>query len=373
MKWNNLFTGAILIMLTLLFVTCNKDEESPYTLYEGSLGRTGYCSVVNSEGNLYIVGSRASEILVLKTSLKGELIWEKTYNLFGTEVSSYGWTIEESYDNGFIISAYNSWDIYYNGLLKINASGDSVWSYILQDTGHVALQAVAEAADHSIIVVYEEETDIYEDKHQITVSKISPYGELISSKVHPDIFTREVWFNGWAADQDGNVILSTSQYNQAGSVWTVNSGLDIISQVPFQYGKEVAYFSETPGTFLCADEVYGHSQLLPLSKEVPGNDPLWERDFQMPCTGWADHLWIGPSPGGYIVLGVLRDEVKGYYYDIHPFCMKLDTAGNQNWLWNEKVDFNGIPYNFHFISENDYLIIGRDWDGNESIALWRVR
>jgi hypothetical protein len=377
MKWNNLFAGAFLIILAILLTSCNKDEDNPYKSYAGSLGRSGYCSVINSEGDLYVVGSQGSDILVLKTSPDGNLIWEKTYNLFGPGVSSNGWTIEETFDNCFLISVYDSWDIYYNGLLKINATGDSIWSIILQDSGYVALKAVAEAADHSIIVVHEEETDIYQDLHKVTISKISQDGELLTSKVHPEIFNNEVYFHCWQANEDGNVIFSTSRYNLPGSIWTVSPGLDIINQVEFQAGKEVAYLSESPGTFICSDEVYEHSKLLPLSKESPGNDPVWEQEILMPCQswseGWADHIWIGPASGGYMALGVLYDEKKSQYYMHNSFCMGLDAAGNQTWIWYDEVSIYGIPYNFHSISEDEYLIVGRQRGAEYHIVLWRLK
>lgn len=379
MKWNNLFAGAILIILTVLLTNCHKDDDSPYKSYPGELGRHGYCSVVNSESDVYIVGSRDSEILILKTSLNGDLIWEKTYNLFGPDVHNDGWTIEETFDHGFLISAnsLHPWQTYYyNGLLKINAAGDSLWSIILQDSGHVALKAVIEAADHNIIVVHEDEKAINEDLPLITISKISPDGMLIESKPYPELQMPEVSINGWQASQDGSVMISVSRYNQAASIWTINTGLDVTSQESFQDGKESAYFTESPGEFICTDEVYEQSTHLYINKTRPGNDPDWTQDIPMPCTKWVWSHCIRSVTGGYIVLGTLWDDKKSYAYVYHSYCMGLDAEGNQTWLWYDDVDIFGTATNFHSISENEYLIVGiRDvWDEYEDyIVLWRLK
>jgi hypothetical protein len=378
MKLNNLLTGAVLIMFTLLLTDCNKDDDSPYTSYAGYPGRVGYCSVVSTEGDLYLTGTRGNEILVMKTDLNGNLIWDKTYNLFGPSVYSHGWTIEETFDNGFLISGHNgtySWDTDYNGLLKINAAGDSLWSIILQDSGHVALQAVVEAADHNIIVVHEDETAINEDLPLITISKISPDGTLIESKPYPELQMPEVLINGWQASQDGSVMISVSRSNQAASIWTINNGLDVTSQESFQNGKEVAYFTESPGLFICADEYTNISTHLQFCKAKPENDPDWEQDFSMPCNGWANHNWIGSVPGGYMVTGYLGDQVHAYYYDFHPFCMVLDEQGNQSWIYYDKKNFKGDPCNFHYISGDEYIIVVKEEISYENfeIRFWKIR
>jgi hypothetical protein len=373
MKPINFISGTLLLLISILTIRCQKEDNNPYTIYDGEPGRPGYCSVVSEEGDLYIVGTRNQELLVLKTNLEGDLIWENTYTLFGSEGSTNGWTIEETFDHGFIISVFDSWDIYETGLLKINASGDSIWSYILHDTGHIALKAVTETANHAIIVIEEEMIDVYQDLHQVTILKISKDGEFIDSKVHPELFTNEVFVNAWQADQDGNIIISTFQYNQPGSIWTVSPGLAIISQEPVSLGKEIAYFSETQGTYICSEEVYDHSTFLFLSKEVPGNDPVWEQEILMPCEGWVYHDWIGPVAGGYMVLGTLWDMGHSTYYPRNSYCMEIDASGNQNWLWYDKKEIYGAPYNFHYKSEDRYLIVGCQRGDNYHIVLWQLQ
>lgn len=380
MKLKNLFTGSTFALLILITISCNKEDDKPFTDYAGYPGKVGYCSVVNTEGDLYLTGTRGNEILVMKTDLNGNLLWDKTYNLFGPSVSSHGWTIEETFDHGFLISVYNwqftyPWDIHYNGLIKINASGDSLWSIILQDSTHVALEAVVEAADHNIIVLHEDETAVNEDLPLITISKISPDGTLIESKPYPELQMPKVLINGWQASQDGSVLISVSRYNQAASIWTINTGLDVTSQESFQFGKEVAYFTESNGLYICADEMYGAYTHLQFCKAEPENDPDWEQDFSMPCTGWAIHYWIGSVPGGYMVIGTLGDRAHAYYFDFNPFCMVLDEQGNQTWIYYDKKNFKGDPYNFHYISEDEYLIVVKEEISYENyeIRFWKIR
>jgi len=373
MKLLNLLSAAVIPLLIFLTISCNKEEDKPYTSFAGSPGKNGYCSVIGSDGALYITGSRWPDLLVLKTDLHGKLIWEKTYDLFGPSVASQGWTIEETFDHGYLISAYDSKDTYYSGLLKINAAGDSIWSCILQDSGRVSIKAVAEVEDQNIIVLHDEVTNNSLDLHMVTISKFSPNGILLESKSYPEFYTSEVWTQGWKATQDGKLMISVSRYNQAASIWSINSNLDIISQESFEYGKEIAYFAESTGSYICADQIYDHSTHLFINKAMPENDPEWEQDIPMPCVGWVYHNWIAPTPEGYMVIGTLWDEGKSTYYLHNAYCMGLDTEGNQTWLWYDDVTIYGIPYNFHSLSNEEYLIVGHELGDEDKIVLWRLK
>lgn len=102
--------------------------------FGGSGWDTGYSIIETPEGDLVMAGSKSASqygdgnLLLVKTSSNGDLIWEKT---IGTAYHDAGKSLQQTSDGGYIITGY-SWasgsgfdrDIW---LVKTDAMGELVW------------------------------------------------------------------------------------------------------------------------------------------------------------------------------------------------------------------------------------------------------
>ena len=100
--------------------------------YGGNEWQSSYGLDKSSDGGYVIVGSRniegnpATHLYIIKTNITGDTLWTKSYSFGLNEVS--GQSISETYDGGYVISAFGQDD---NGtqvyLIKIDTFGSVLW------------------------------------------------------------------------------------------------------------------------------------------------------------------------------------------------------------------------------------------------------
>lgn len=115
-------------------------------IYGGNGNDIPYCMAKVKDGGYVLAGLSTSfngnnnqDIYVIRIDSSGNLIWSKDYN-YG--VFDYAYSISQTNDNGFIVSGGTDGAGYYPPyLLKINYSGDTMWSKTI-DTNHIAYCAI---------------------------------------------------------------------------------------------------------------------------------------------------------------------------------------------------------------------------------------
>jgi hypothetical protein len=373
-KSNGFLAVFFLIGLAVLFSTCQKEDEEPFQFYDGSLNSYGRCSLISSDGDLYIAGNRNGTLLILKTDLNGRKIWEKLYSQADPMIGNYGWQIIETYDHNFLVSVLGSADGASGYLMKINDSGDSSWTYFFPYNQFCYLDAVAEASDHSIIIAHKEQINYDPYGYRTIFEKISSDGAFIMKKVHPTTST-SVNLIDWQIAENGNILFTGTESGQP-CVWEFDLDMEEVSQQFFESDQNLFTFGNDPDEVMCGYYWNQATPYLNLSKTMPGNNVIWQKEYTMPPTqGGIRTNWIKPVPGGYMAIGTTVGDDHSYTV-FYPYCLQIDEEGNQTWSWSNSIDVYGYPYNFHFISPDHYLLIGevflRQEDG-WGIIVWEIK
>lgn len=125
----------IILLLTFTAFCISKAQVFPTASF-GELGTdrgVGISSTTDNDGFI-IVGYTTSfdalgeDVYIVKTDLKGNLLWQKTY---GGEADDNAWSIKKTNDGNYIVSGFSNsysrgdWDIY---ILKIDDEGNELWS-----------------------------------------------------------------------------------------------------------------------------------------------------------------------------------------------------------------------------------------------------
>jgi hypothetical protein len=357
----------------LLFSDCNKDDGPSVGQYTGMIGGMGHCSLVSSDGYLYVVGERSAELLIIKTDLVGNKIWETTYDLLGDFDGNHGAQILETFDHRFVISATTtSWYYPFNPqrpgfLMKIDDNGDSLWTYRFIEGDLVYFGATAEMSDHSLMVINQEYH--FGDTSWCPIGKkISSEGELLKTKIYPYTSQYEMYWWNWRLNGNGNLdFVGTG--NSAGFTMEIDDSLEIVSQQVIDSTREYFNFSNTAGQYISGEMKYGWTTKLRLAMVAPVNSVIWAVDYDIPSTEWTDLNWIWPIPGGYMISGQMWFEGDKGYKMSEPYLMQIDENGNQLKFWDKNTGIQASPFDFHYIADDYYLLVGQD----ESIEIWRLK
>lgn len=118
-------------------------DKSDYSTVVKATSDGGY--IILGETINFIGNEKNSDILIIRTDDKGEVLWSKIY---GGKNTDYAYTLEETTDGGFIVggetNSYGAgeWDFY---LLKLKGDGSVDWSKTfgekLTDYGRAAIQS----------------------------------------------------------------------------------------------------------------------------------------------------------------------------------------------------------------------------------------
>ncbi len=129
-----------------------RTDSNGDTLWTHTFGTASYdegrAIAPTHDGNYMIAGSVVNtnaDVFLVKIQPDGDTLWTKSVGQDAANDAAYG--ISTCQDNGFLIAGrnYNAVN-YYNDMyvLKIDANGDSLWSYShvnnIHDEGHVALE-----------------------------------------------------------------------------------------------------------------------------------------------------------------------------------------------------------------------------------------
>ena len=186
--------------------------------FGGSSSDWGY-SVQETSDNGYIIsgetssyGSGGSDVYLVKTSSTGEIQWDKT---FGGSDGDRGYSVQQTTDGGYIISGFTysygvgGYDIY---LVKANSDGDLQWEKTFGGTSDEVGYSVQQTSDGGYIITGN--TGSYSDT-DVYVVKANSDGDL----------QWEYTFGGTAFDE-GESVQQTSDggYIIAGSTRSTESG-----------------------------------------------------------------------------------------------------------------------------------------------------
>ena len=136
-----------------------KISPSGDVFWEKSFGDTNFLNSpgdieITSYGNYVIVGTTGiwfeEEPLIMMINPQGDSLWTKVFS----NVIEYTWSIEETYDSGFIIAGGIVGNNYFEVcLFKTDSQGDSVWTKSHQGSFDIYSRDVEETVDSGFVVV----------------------------------------------------------------------------------------------------------------------------------------------------------------------------------------------------------------------------
>ncbi|MHA1973136.1 MAG: LamG-like jellyroll fold domain-containing protein [Candidatus Hodarchaeales archaeon] len=209
--------------------------------YGQSYPDIGYDIIEHSNGYYYLTGGTTSygeigeDLLIMKISPNGNIIWQKTFNRNAWE---WGTSIIETQDSGLISVGVNQafWGDYYDiYILKIDSNGNKQWHKIHQMNFNQFPTKIIRSNDNAYIITgYTENIDDY--RKNVFIMKIDPEGDLIWVKE----------YGGVGNDISESIVRSDDGYLITGSTPDENENEDILLLKIDEYGNQ--QWNKTFGT-----------------------------------------------------------------------------------------------------------------------------
>jgi hypothetical protein len=385
MKNQCAFALSFLVIVLPLFTLF---AQAPDTLWTKTFGGSQYdypCSMQITADNGYIIvgftdsfGAGYGDVYLIKTDAYGNTEWERTYGGNGWD---HGYDVKQTRDGGYIVCGYtqsfaiDSIDIW---LLKIDGSGDTVWTRTYGGPEIDAAISVIETSDSFFVAVGTTESfgSGYQDLYLI---KVNANGDSLWTKVYGGIW------NDVPEDiqetSDGSFIITgtTASFGAIGanlwllktdangdSFWTktyggVNWDRGYEIRETSDNGYIIAGLTETPGS--------GWFDVWLVKTDING-DTSWTKKYGGPDDDEARSIQV-VSDGGYIVTGNFdHGSYSGDVYllrtDANGDTLWTTTFGGQQWERGIKV---------RITSDGGYIIVAETYSygaGNEDILLLKT-
>lgn len=327
-------------------------------------GTIGYSGCLTNDGGYILAGSSFSlnginkDIYVTKVNEFGTIEWTRTYG--NTSKNEWGYSIKQTFDNGYIIagsadSAYLS-NFY---LLKIDSLGSVMW---VHDFGTLSKEYgvdVEQSSDSGFVIIGKTDNEIFPALHNdLYVIKTDKFGNLVWNKTYFGIQADE----GGASihlTNDGGYILTGYKGNFIN--YLTNFWLIKINAVGNQtwaktYGiGSGKYGKQTSDGGYILTGIYGsgsNSQILLIKTDSIGI-VQWEKVFERIPMYNIPQAVQQTSDGGFIVTGQTGNFGA---YDV--FLIKTDAVGDT--LWTRFFDNGGndVGYDVFQTPDNGYAVLG---------------
>lgn len=263
-------------------------------------GNEDYCSalVLTPEkgyllcGRTESFGAGGSDVYCIKLDSAGNLLWTRTY---GGLLSDAAYAITATADGNFMIAGSTQsfgsggTDIY---LVKINPSGDTIWTRALGGGGLDWANGVVQTPDSGVVLAARTRSFGF-GSDDMYLLKISKDGELLWSRVIGDSGIEVA---------DGIVPLSDGSFMVFGNI---------------NLAHNAGFFDIVLVRISAEGQIYWSKSI-----ERNGNDfPYFLRQT---------------SDGGYIITGAAYQNIN---YDPDIFLLKLDDTGAVSWSKTMRVSF----------------------------------
>ena len=314
-----------------------KINEEGSLEWQKSYGREGndasyYCSVVETSNDGYILATDTGnidssiDILVLKLSSDGSILWQKTYGREATLNYSHG-SIQQTRDGGYILAGTSlpqgTWisDVI---VLKFDPAGNILWDKILKAWSPQWGDSVQQTPDGGYIVAGGSHGYPWfaSDKVYPLILKLDSYGNIEWQKLYEGYGRLNNHRANVIANQDdGYVVADFVQYSQSYVPWG------------WEFHGDLWIFKLDPAGNILWQNLYG------------GSDS-WEESYSLCET----------RDGGYAVGGYTNSYGSALY---NGWILKLDSMGNIAWqkTYGEKTA-SGIVVSLSQKNNGDFLAAG---------------
>ena len=377
----------ILYFISFLFLSGSLIAQ-PDTTWTKTFGGTqndrAFALGQTADGGFIAAGYTASfgagfeDLWLIRTDGNGDTVWTKTY---GGDQYDRGVSVQETSDNGFIISGYSNSGVPYTNmwLLKTDSNGDTSWVKMFGGGYYDYGSAVQETADGGFVICGA--TGSYSvGEYDVWLVKTDSSGNTSWTKTYGD--SAMDYGNAVQQTEDGGYIIAgyTKSYGAGNAdfwlIRTTSAGDTLWTKTYGGINDDMAQSVQQTedGGFIITGltESFGAGdQDLWLIKTDASGDTLWtrthggtNRDFGYQVQQTAE--------GGYIVAGITRSF--GLYGSMDLWLVKTNSEGDTVWTkvmggQNEDRGTCVQP-----LPDHGYIVAGWTYSyGNGFSDLWLIR
>ena len=383
---NALGKKTVFVCIVISVLSAGLFGQAPDTLWTRTYGGSGYDegnSILQlNDGGYFVLGNSSSfssydKIYLLRINSSGDTLWSRIY---GQDSYNDGYRIRPTPDSGFIIAGianamFSNEDCY---LLKINGSGDTLWSRKYGGLGVDEGYAVQPTSDGGYILVGY--TDSYGTGGDIYLIKTDAGGDTTWTRTYGNT---DVDFGSDARELPGGgyiIIGTTVSYGpNLDDVYIIKTNPNGDSIWTRTYGKPnhvdwgLALDLLPDSGFIVAgwtcpmSGVNAEAYLLRLKAN---GDTLWTRTFGGADDDYARYVQKTPD-GGFIVTGFTYSYGAG---QCDVWLLKVNAGGDTVWtktVGGPEVDAGAtvIP-----TSDHGYIAVGysESFDPNGDIYVIKI-
>jgi hypothetical protein len=214
-------------------------------IYGGPGGDWGWSCQQTSDGGFVIVGqtssfgSGANDVWLIKTNSLGDTLWTRTYGDFQSEV---GYSVQETFDGGYIIAGSKSGDVY---MVKTDSLGGTLWSRTIGGSGWHYCRSVQQTSDGGFICVGETES-FGSDSTDFYLVRVNPLGDTLWTKTYGG--PNDDWGYSVQQTSDGGFVVTgckncPSQSSDVYLIKTDENGMVVgVEEESSEFGIRIAEF-----------------------------------------------------------------------------------------------------------------------------------
>lgn len=370
----------LLAFLFLSLIACKKEKKqnsqaATYYSFSGDIGVNDNSTCFSNDGNLLICGNNGSDISVLKITKSGTQVWRKDFN---AGVESEASSITELNGNIFICGktarnyASGQYDVL---LIKINASGDTIWSKTYGSTDDDYGNNIIRTSDGNILISARTESFGAGTFGDIYLIKTDQDGNVIweASYDDPD---QESGFH-LMETQNGEYLVTGTNENPGGSgrelylLKVSSSGQQLWSKSigPIWKWGFSAVETASGDLVICGQQYipWSVTQVMLIKTDSQGN-LIWEKEYGDNTSSEKGYSVKQNPDGTFTICGSYSSQGGEKI-----LLLKVDESGNQMWI-KKSNDANG-GYALNILKDgNDNILTGNrnggifmvktDGDGN---------
>lgn len=273
------------------------------------------------------MGSSHTDLLLVKVNATGDTLWSRTY---GGALHEVGYSVQQTRDGGYIITGYTDSQGGANGnvlLIKTDALGDTTWTRVFGGDAPEIGHSVLQTQDGGYIVAGLKDTTYGAGLGAVWLIKTGANGDV-------------VWANTYGGP-------------------AYEAGLSV--QQTYDGGFIIAGYTESFGGGF--DDLY-------LVKTDANGDTIWTRALGGEYDDCGNSVQQ-TQDGGYVVVGSTESYGAGY---LDVWLVKTDANGDTLWTRTFGGSDDDDGQSVQVTQDGGYIVAGRTWpDGGSSAAVWLMK
>lgn len=312
-------------------------------------------------GNTYSFGNGNDDLLLLKLTPDGDIVWQKTYGGSGRETAS---VINQTSDGGFIVAGstitygFSDFDFW---VLKFDAGFNILWQKYYAGASHNTPYSIQETSDGGFIIAG---VNDFADS-DCWILRIDSSGEVVWQNTYDRADCDDKAYSVGETSDGGYLVAGETEITSTTNIdillLKLNSSGDLVWQKRYggsslDYAKSMERTSD--GNYIIFGETYsygaGSSDLLLLKIDPDNGSILWQKSYGGASIEDARSVKETQS-GGLVIAGDTKSFGAGGY---DGWILNLDANGNILW----QKTYGGPDWDFfryaQELPDGDFLITG---------------